>query len=95
MENHASRRTFLHSIGIAGLGLAGASAALAKEKPVAGFEDKGKETTGAKKWEPVSDRKVKVGIVGYGRCKFGAAFGFQDHPNVEVVAVSDLFPDRC
>jgi hypothetical protein len=32
--------------------------------------------------------------VGYGFCKFGAAFGFQDHPNVEVVAVSDLFPDR-
>ncbi|OFX43501.1 MAG: oxidoreductase, partial [Bacteroidetes bacterium GWE2_41_25] len=24
-----------------------------------------------------------------------AAFGFQDHPNVEVAAVSDLFPDRC
>ena len=35
-----------------------------------------------------------MGIVGYGFCKFGAAFGFQDHPNVEVVAVSDLFPDR-
>jgi predicted dehydrogenase len=28
-------------------------------------------------------------------CRFGAAFSFQDHPNVEVVAVSDLFPDRC
>ena len=26
--------------------------------------------------------------------EFGAAFGFQDHPNVEVVAVSDLIPDR-
>lgn len=48
-----------------------------------------------KVWHPVSDRKVRVGIVGYGYCKFGAAFGFQDHPNVEVVAVSDLFPDRC
>ena len=22
-------------------------------------------------------------------------FGFQDHPNVTVAAVSDLFPDRC
>jgi len=42
-----------------------------------------------------SGRKVRVGIAGYGFCKFGAAFGFQDHPNVEVVAVSDLFPDRC
>ena len=43
----------------------------------------------------MSDRKIRVGIVGYGTCRFGAAFSFQDHPNVEVVAVSDLFPDRC
>src|SRR6478736_4256845 len=48
-----------------------------------------------KVWKPVSDRKIRVGIVGYGVCQFGAAFGFQDHPNFEVVAVSDLFPDRC
>jgi len=33
--------------------------------------------------------------VGYGVCRMGAAFGFQDHPNVEVVAVSDLIPERC
>jgi predicted dehydrogenase len=46
-------------------------------------------------WKPVSDRKVRVGIVGYGYSHFGAAFGFQDHPNVEIVAVSDLLPDRC
>jgi len=49
----------------------------------------------SKGWQPVSDRKIRVGIVGYGACHFGALFGFQDHPNVEVVAVSDLFPDRC
>ena len=36
-----------------------------------------------------------MGIVGYGVCKFGAQFSLQHHPNVEVVAVSDLFPDRC
>src|SRR5690606_37730943 len=40
-------------------------------------------------------RKVRVGLVGYGISKFAADFGFQNHPNVEVVAVSDLFPDRC
>jgi hypothetical protein len=28
----------------------------------------------AKQWEPVSDRKVKVGIAGYGLCRFGASF---------------------
>jgi predicted dehydrogenase len=43
----------------------------------------------------VSDRKIRVGLIGYGVCKFAAAFGFQDHPNVEVVAVSDLIPERC
>ena len=47
-----------------------------------------------KTWKPVSDRKVRVGIVGYGYCRFGAQFGFQNHPNVQVVAVSDLIPSR-
>ena len=48
--------------------------------------------TGA--YQSVSDRKIRVGIVGYGVCRFGAAFGFQNHPNVEVAAVSDLIADR-
>jgi predicted dehydrogenase len=49
----------------------------------------------AQVWQPVSDRKIRVGIAGFGVCQFGAAFGFQDHPNVTVAAVTDLFPDRC
>jgi predicted dehydrogenase len=52
------------------------------------------EQQAKKSWQPVSDRKLRVGIVGYGVCRFGAAFGFQDHPNVRIVAVSDLIPDR-
>ncbi|MBN2137904.1 MAG: Gfo/Idh/MocA family oxidoreductase [Sedimentisphaerales bacterium] len=48
----------------------------------------------AKKWAPVSARKIRMGIVGHGVCQFGAAFGFQDHPNVEVAAVSDLIRER-
>jgi predicted dehydrogenase len=48
-----------------------------------------------KVWTPTSDRKLRVGIAGFGVCQFGAAFGFQDHPNVTVAAVTDLFPDRC
>ncbi|HAR68017.1 MAG TPA: gfo/Idh/MocA family oxidoreductase, partial [Lentisphaeria bacterium] len=47
------------------------------------------------KWEQKSDRKIKVGIAGYGLCKFGAMFCYQDHPNVEVVAATDLDPQRC
>ena len=50
---------------------------------------------GEAEWRPFTDRKLRVGIAGFGACQFGAQFGFQDHPNVEVVAVTDLFPDRC
>ena len=59
------------------------------------FEDTQNDLYESKKWSPVSGRKIRVGIVGYGFCKFGAAFGFQNHPNVDVVAVSDLIPERC
>ena len=27
-------------------------------------------------WKPVSDRKIRVGVIGYGACKFGAAVRF-------------------
>ncbi len=43
----------------------------------------------------MSDRKIRVGIAGYGVCRFGASFGFQHHPNVEVAAVCDISPERC
>ena len=48
-----------------------------------------------KPWEPFSDRKVRVGIAGEGVCDFGSQFGYQNHPNVEVVAVTDLDPEKC
>src|SRR5262245_48395418 len=60
---------------------------------IPGFESSAK-VANAKQWRPVSDRKIKVGIVGYGLCRFGASFGFQDHPNVQVVAVSDAVPEQ-
>jgi predicted dehydrogenase len=79
-----------------GAGMLAAGGALAaQEKPIAGFDQTETDIDESSVWEPKSDRKIRVGIVGYGLCHFGAAFGFQDHPNVEVVAVSDLFPDRC
>ena len=88
MSDHAiDRRAFLETLGIGSLGAI-----------VAGGLAAGAGTAGSpqpeKKWKPVSDRKVRVGIVGYGACRFGAAFGFQDHPNVQIVAVSDLIADR-
>ena len=48
-----------------------------------------------KEWEPFTDKKIRVGLAGYGECHFSAEFEFQHHPNVEIAAVTDLFPDRC
>ena len=62
---------------------------------IPGFDQTKTDYDKTKVWKPFSDRKIKVGLVGYGVCKFSAEFEFQHHPNVEVVAVSDLFPDRC
>ena len=75
--------------------IAGVYPSVAQEKPIQGFEKAASDPKASEGWKPISDRKVRVGIIGYGVCQFGAAFGFQDHPNVEIVAVSDLMPDRC
>jgi len=66
----------------------------AEAAPIQGFEEAVTDEEVAKSWRPVSDRKVRVGIVGYGVCSFGAKFNFQDHPNVTVAAVADLDPDK-
>jgi len=107
--NRISRRGFVQGVGGVGivLGMGGwASTAQELQDPVEvprdadgkvipGFE-KGENTSDpSQAWEPFSDRKIRVGIAGYGFCHFGAQFGFQDHPNVEVVAVTDLDPQRC
>lgn len=111
MDNKGSmeitRRRFVELLGVTGTawGLSQVTAAGAAEpaqppvdahgKVIAGFEQAQTDPNAAKGWQPVSDRKIRVGIAGYGLCRFGAAFGFQNHPNVEVVAVSDLIPARC
>lgn len=99
-----SRRSFLRLAGFAtatiGLQQMGCSKGRKANKPsgtnipIQGFERSAEESSSSG-WVPVSDRKIRVGIVGYGVCKFGADFGFQNHPNVDIIAVSDLFPDRC
>ena len=81
-------------MGVTAAGLGLATVARSEDKPIQGFEKTAENPNASAGWQPVSDRKIRVGIVGYGVCKFGAAFGFQDHPNVEVVAVSDLIADR-
>lgn len=89
--------------GMAGMvGSAEAAKEAAKEAPkdadgkvIPGFEKTKDDPNAAKGWKSVSDRKIKVGIAGYGLCKFGATFFYQNHPNVEVVAATDLDPGRC
>jgi predicted dehydrogenase len=100
MYDSSSRRTFLKRAGLSTAALGLTSAARAEpvkqpEKPIQGFEESPATQPAGKPWQPVSERKIRMGIVGYGVCKFGAQFSLQHHPNVEVVAVSDLFPDRC
>src|SRR5688500_5698979 len=102
LGNQPTRRAFVQAAGLGVAAVAAQGVANGAEKivdkygnPVQGFEENiAASTASSKGWEPVSERKIRVGLVGYGFCQFGAAFGFQDHPNVEVVAVSDLFPDR-
>jgi len=96
MHEPTSRRSFLKNAGIGAAALGFAAGAKADEKPpIQGFEEEKAGEKKASQWEPVSDRKIRMGIVGYGVCRFGASFSLQHHPNVELVAVSDLFPDRC
>ncbi len=90
-----TRRSFLHAIGLGSAALAAPLAARSQEKVIQGFEKAATEESASKGWKPVSDRRIRVGLAGYGVCRFGAAFSFDKHPNVEVVAVSDLIPDRC
>lgn len=89
-----SRRRFMQTAGLGALAL-GYSCGSKNKTVIQGFETTPEKQDLSKNWVPVSDRKIKMGIVGYGYCKFGAAFGFQNHPNVEIVAVSDLIPERC
>ena len=108
MAEHArsemTRRGFVDRVGLVGAAL-GLGSLRASAEPnaapvdssgtvIPGFENPQAGPQGSGGWQPFSDRKIRVGIAGYGLCSFGAQFGFQDHPNVEVAAVTDLIPAR-
>ncbi len=84
------RRTLLAAATVAATG-----AISRKKKVIRGFDQTETDVDETQVWKPYTDRKIRVGLVGHGMCQFGVKFEFQHHPNVEVVAVSDLFPDRC
>ncbi len=101
MNNPTSRRSFMRNVGLGSLGamaagpLASQAGAQAPGENILGAE--GVKTAERPKgvWQPVSDRKIRLGLVGHGVCQMSAHFGFQNHPNVTVAAVSDLIPSRC
>ena len=93
--NDSTRRSFLQAVGIGAAAMGLQKVPQAEEKPIQGFEKAKTDADASKGWKPVSDKKIRVGIAGYGVCRFGAAFGFQNHPNVTVAAVTDLDPDKC
>ena len=95
MTHPFSRRTFFKGTLLAAGAAAAGATAQAPAPTIAGFDETQAGRVKDAVWTPVSDRKVKVGIAGYGVCSFGAQFGFQNHPNVEVVAATDLDPVRC
>ena len=105
-ESGLTRRNFIQKIGATAATLGAfsltSSSLAADDLPrdaqgniIPGFEKNQKVTTSSGAWQSVSDRKIKVGIAGYGLCKFGAQFFYQNHPNVEVVAATDLDSGRC
>jgi len=87
-----SRRGFLRQFGMGAVGAAVFAAGRAPAAP-AGSADV-KDAAQREPGKPASDRKVRLAIVGHGVCGFGASLGFQYHPNVEIVAVSDLVAER-
>ncbi|MDR0870366.1 MAG: Gfo/Idh/MocA family oxidoreductase [Planctomycetaceae bacterium] len=92
-----SRRNFLAAAG-AGLTVLSAGSAAAQTangKIIAGFDETKTDIDPDTPWKPVSNRKIKMGLVGFGVCQFATQFGLQNHPNVEITAVSDLIPERC
>ena len=98
MSNSSSRREFVKSVGLAASAMGLGGTALAQDKNqqpkdasgnvIAGFEKTQTNPSASSGWQPFSDRKIRVGIAGFGLCQFGTQFGFQNHPNVEVVAVT-------
>jgi len=90
-----SRRRFLATSAALTVGGALAVSVRPEEEGIKGFDQTKTDVDKTSVWKPFSDRKVRVGIVGHGVCQFGLQFDLQHHPNVELIAVSDLFPDRC
>ena len=95
MTSHLTRRSFLGTTATALMTAPSVLTPAQGAEALPGFDQTKTDPDRTKAWQPFSDRKVRVGLVGCGLCQSSAQFDFPNHPNVEVVAVSDLIPDRC
>src|SRR5438552_16495518 len=82
-----TRRSFLHSMGLGAAAVGLSPAGHGAGKRIQGFEKAPDDPNAARGWKPVSDRKIRVGLVGDGVRKFAADFGLLDSSNVRVDAV--------
>ena len=93
------RRGFLGGTLGAGLAALGHGVVSGQETPspenIAGFDATQSLVDESQEWVRTFDRRIRVGLVGFGVCQFGTQFGLQNHPNVELIGVSDLIPQRC
>lgn len=65
MSVFTPRRSLLKAMGLGAAALGLQQSAQAEEKKViSGFEESPTDPNASKGWEPVSDRKIRVGIVG-------------------------------
>ena len=93
-KKNVNRREFIGA-GAALFAASGCSTLGDWGKPkIAGFDQVDAGDISDVPWTPFSDRKVRVGIAGEGFCEFGSCFGYQNHPNVEVVACAELTQEK-
>ena len=95
MSAKITRRSFLGGTATAMAAVPALTSRVHSAEVIPGFDQTHTDFDRTKAWSRFSERKIRVGLVGYGVCQFSAQFEFQHHPNVGIVAVSDLFPDRC
>ena len=86
MSSKFNRRAFLSASVASGFVpyffTSNAAKADEKSPKIAGFDQTDTEYDPLQEWRPYTDRKLRVGLVGYGVCQFSAEFYFQNHPNV-------------
>ena len=98
MDPSSTRRRFLQLAGASAAALNFGSSAIAKDNPkvIQGFEKAARDPDASKGWKPdLRPQNSRRAWLAMAFASSRRAFGFQDHPNVEVVAVSDLIPERC